>query len=244
MKILILSDIHGNLSALDAVLKDATSSYSIDYVAILGDLIDYGMRSNEVVKRISSLKIPIICNIWGNHENAIVLNEYSHFSSERGVQSAIQTRNSLSVETINYLNSMQGKNGFFEFKLNGKHFLTVHGSLQDCFWKSISPSWDYCQFNDYTQYDYVLSGHSHIPHVFPIFFDSNNPLYRNKKRTLFINPGSVGQPRNHDARAQYAILDMQGDIYLRGVEYDIEFERSLFSKGIDPFYKNRLLRGV
>ena len=77
----ILSDIHGNLFALEEVVKDFND---INHVILLGDLIDYGMQSNEVVGYIKeNLSSKIICNIWGNHENAILTGNYNHFSLHR-----------------------------------------------------------------------------------------------------------------------------------------------------------------
>jgi len=71
-KYIVLSDIHGNLSALQAVLDDATKKYTVDGIIILGDLIDYGMRSNEVISEIQKLSYPIMVNLWGNHEKAVM----------------------------------------------------------------------------------------------------------------------------------------------------------------------------
>ena len=69
-KYAILSDIHGNLFALREVANDFED---IDYIILLGDLIDYGMQSNEVVEYIKeNFSSKIICNIWGNHEKAIL----------------------------------------------------------------------------------------------------------------------------------------------------------------------------
>ncbi|MED9971338.1 MAG: metallophosphoesterase family protein [Lachnospira sp.] len=71
MKILILSDIHGNLNALTSVLNDA-AVYPIEGLALLGDLIDYGMHSNEVVNIIKNCNYKVLCNIRGNHEQAVM----------------------------------------------------------------------------------------------------------------------------------------------------------------------------
>ena len=240
MRILILSDIHGNLSALDSVLKDS-KRFTIDAIAILGDLIDYGMRSNEVVNQIRSFKTPLLCNIWGNHEHAIMTDDYSHFSSIRGADCARYTKKLLSSDSIDYLNNMDGKSGISKFKVEGKSFLAVHGCLKDHFWGTVSPDGD---FAGYEKYDYVLSGHSHLPHCFSFFYKCNNEEYRNKKRTVFINPGSVGQPRNHNPKAQYAVLDTDGDVRLLGTDYNIKFEQSLYTQEIDSFYRVRLTRGV
>ena len=68
MLIAVLSDIHGNCSALESVLSDIRINRKPDAVVLLGDLIDYGMRSNEAISIVKGIDIPVICNIWGNHE--------------------------------------------------------------------------------------------------------------------------------------------------------------------------------
>ncbi len=244
MKLLIISDIHGNLSALEAVFADANEKYKPDAVALLGDCIDYGMRSNEVVGLISSLELPYVCRLWGNHEDAIFNGNFSRFSSARGVQSAGYTRSCLTKETIDTLMSFESKSGKAEFTLDGKKILAIHGSIDDCYWKSISPASDLTEKKAYSEYDYVLSGHSHIPHAFDIFYGCDDPIMRNKKKTTFINPGSVGQPRNHDPKAGYAILDFENGISLNRVSYDIEYEMSLYNDKIDDFYRIRLKYGI
>ena len=76
-ELIVLSDIHGNLSALRAVVKDFQTNYSPDALILLGDLIDYGMRSNEVISEIKKLErqYPVVCNLWGNHEVAVMCPE-------------------------------------------------------------------------------------------------------------------------------------------------------------------------
>lgn len=241
MQLLILSDIHGNMTALHAVLQDVSLRFQPEAVVLLGDNIDYGMRSNEVVDVLRNLKLPIICSLWGNHEYAILKQDYANFSSERGICSAQRTRSVLTKSTIAYLNEIEGKKGIQEFEFAGKKFLAVHGSLQEPLWGGLKADSD---FHGYDTYDYVLSGHTHYAHCFPIFYESDNSNYRNKKKTIFMNPGSVGQPRNHDPRAQYAVLDFDHGMYLCGVEYDIELEQSLFTDEIDSFYRERLALGI
>lgn len=241
MKIAILSDIHGNLSALENALKKA-EDYAVEAYLLLGDLIDYGMRSNETVEKIRGLSKPIICNIYGNHESAIVNGDYSRFSSERGKVSAKYTRSVLSEETLQYLRDSMTCEGRYEFCLCEKKCLAVHGSLQDVYWKSVNPDGELC---DYEKYDYVFSGHSHIPHYFEKYYKSEDEKKRFKKKTVFLNPGSVGRPRNHNSAAQFAILDSETEeIHFVKVEYDIEKEQSLYNGEIDDFYKNRLKEGV
>jgi len=240
MKLLILSDIHGNLSALNSVLEDA-KKYNPDAVALLGDYIDYGMRSNETAERLKALEIPTVCRLWGNHEDAIMNDRYDKFSSLRGVKSAQFTKSRLSAQTVDFLLSMENKSGKAEFEFGGKRFLAVHGSLEDNYWKSILP---YSDLSGYEKYDYVLSGHSHYSHMFPMFYKCDNHKMRDKKRTLFINPGSVGQPRNHNPKAQYALLNLESGVYMNSVDYDIAYEMGLYTGELDDFYKMRLEKGI
>ncbi|MGN0639063.1 MAG: metallophosphoesterase family protein [Huintestinicola sp.] len=241
MQLLILSDIHGNVSALNSVLSDVNKRFRPNALALLGDNIDYGMRSNEVIAVLKTVRIPMVCSLWGNHEYAILKQDYAHFSSERGVASAKRTRQILTAESMDYLNKISGKEGYAEFELNGKKFLAVHGNLENKFWGGLKPEGS---LSGYEKYDYVLSGHTHYAHIFPRFYDSDDKAHRNKKRTIFINPGSVGQPRNHDPRAQYAVLDLEQGIFLCGTDYDIAYEQSLFTDDVDPFYRDRLTLGV
>lgn len=239
-RIAILSDIHANLFALEKVIDDFED---INSIILLGDLIDYGMQSNEVVEFIrDNLSEKIICSIWGNHEKAILTEDFNHFSSQRGVDSAKFTLLQLTEDSKDYLNSKLTKEGKFEFELGQRKVLAVHGSLNDYYWKSIFPD----NLNgDYSDYDIVLSGHSHYPHAFQKFYDADNPKLRNKKSVLFINPGSVGQPRNHNPNAQYAVLDTETmEIELKSVEYPKEKAMSLFDDNIDDFYRKRLERGI
>ena len=241
-KYAILSDIHGNLHALNAVMDDL-DNHNIDKLILLGDLIDYGMQSNEVVEYIKdNLSSEIICNIWGNHERAILTHDFNFFSSKRGVESAKFTDSQLSDDVRSYLNSELVHDGKYEFEIDDKKVLAIHGSLTDYYWKAIFPD----NLNgDYSAYDIVLSGHSHYPHVFQKFYDVDNPDMRNKKSVIFINPGSVGQPRNHNPNAQYAILDTElMSVELKSMKYPKEEAMDLFDGSVDDFYRKRLENGI
>ena len=232
----ILSDIHGNLFALTEVIKDLNDQ-NIDSIILLGDLIDEVI---EYVKDNFSQKI--ICNIWGNHENAIMTKDFSHFSSKRGVDSAKFTESQLTAESKEYLENELIHEGKYEFEIDDKKVLAVHGSLNDFYWKAIFP--DNLNGN-YSDYDIVLSGHSHYPHVFQHFYEADNPDMRNKKSVLFVNPGSVGQPRNHNPNAQYAILDMDSmGVELKSVKYPKDRAMALYDGSVDDFYRLRLDNGI
>lgn len=244
-RLIILSDIHGNLSALAAVINDFESrGYRPDAIAVLGDIINYGMRPNEVISRLIKLseKYKIIVNLCGNHEKALIDGDTARFSTERGKRVLDFTRNILSEKSGEYIDRLCG-DGYMTVDINGKKILFIHGSLDDPFWGKL----DSTVTSDirYAQYDYVISGHSHIPHLVEHFFPVDNPEYRNRKRTVFLNPGSVGQPRNHNPAAHYLYAEIAAEIFhFNSIPYDIETERKLFNDRVDSFYSDRLINGI
>ena len=237
----VLSDIHGNMYAFQKVLEDM-HSVDIEGVILLGDLIDYGMQSNEVVDYIiHRFGYKIICNIWGNHERAIMFEDFTGFSSARGSECARYTASILSDDTKKYLNTAMNKDGIQEFELFGKRCLAVHGSLDDHYWKSVFPDELH---GDYSSYDLVFSGHSHYSHSFTKLYDAEDSVRRNKHAVTFVNPGSVGQHRNHNPAAQYALIDDRVSVLLRCVPYEVEKTMEQFAGQVDDFYRSRLAFGV
>lgn len=261
MKLLLLSDIHGNRSAFLAVLDRASRYPDIGACVLLGDLIDYGPHSNEVIRMASHLPWPVLCNLRGNHEDAILREDYGRFSSERGKRSARHTADILDESSGHYISQEMDPRGKKEFQYAGKNCLATHGSLEDEYWKSISPE---DSLTGYETCDYVFSGHSHLPHMMERYYpcvagegrNGGNPppeedaspeaLRRlDRRKVIFINPGSVGQPRNLDPRAQFALLDMEtGQIIFEKAAYDIRAEQAAFDDRMDPFYCERLRWGI
>ncbi len=242
MQILLLSDIHGNLQALQAVLEKVKRDYQIGGCVLLGDLIDYGMHSNEVIGILKNLTYPVLCNIWGNHEHAVYHDAYGRFSSERGKCSARHTKKILTQESWEYIRGEMKKEGTFSFECGRKRCLAVHGSLEDEYWISIKPE---NRLEEYREFDYVFSGHSHIPHFVEKFYGSDKSGTRNKKKVIFINPGSAGQPRNLNNMAQFAVFETQEEkVVFDKAAYDIEKEQESFTGEVDPFYRDRLEKGI
>ena len=242
MKLILFSDIHANLTALEAVLRDIDDRYKPDAIISLGDFIDYGMRSNEIIERIQHMKFPLFANLKGNHEKALMDGDLSRFSSERGKVMSIYTRKNLTKASIDYINNMM-QEPMQELEIDGVKILLLHGDIDDPYWGKLTPS--KVQDDRYRFYDYVFSGHIHQSFKIDAYFIVDNPLMRNQKRTTFINPGSVGQPRNQNPCAQYVYIDIKtGETHFNTVPYDIKEEQKLFPKEIDKFYSERLKYGI
>jgi predicted phosphodiesterase len=243
MRLVLLSDIHANVTALEAVLADIESLGEFDACALLGDLVNYGPRPNETIEIVKKLNLPTIVNLWGNHEYSIFGGNLERFSTNRGRSVLKYTNTILTEKSRQYLDAEMEHCGFKQCQCEGLSILFMHGDLDDPYWGKFGID----KMNDerFTSFDFVISGHSHLPHYVEQFFASDDLEYRNQKRTVFINPGSVGQPRNHNPYAQYGILDtMTGNYEHRSVWYDVESERKLFSDNVDVFYKDRLILGV
>ncbi len=243
MRIVILSDIHANVTAFKAVLADISTICKVDACAIIGDLVNYGPRPNEIIEMVKSIDKPLLVNLWGNHEYSIFGGNLERFATERGRSVLKYTNSILTLESHDYLDKEMEHSGFQKCRIGEKSFLFMHGNLDDPYWGKFGVD----KMNDerFVEYDYVISGHSHVPHYVEYFFVSDNVAYRNKKRTVFINPGSVGQPRNHNPYAQYGILDVEsGNYEHRCVWYDMKEEQELYSDIVDRFYKDRLTLGI
>lgn len=243
MKIALLADIHANVTAFNAVLADLEKQHQIDAVAFLGDLVNYGPRPNETIAIAKGLDYPVLINLWGNHEYSIFGGSLDRFATDRGRSVLQYTESILTKDSRLYLDNKMEHSGVKEYQIEGKSFLFMHGSLDDPYWGKFGI--DNMADNRFSKYDFVVCGHTHIPYYVEQFFVSDDAVYRNKKRTVFINPGSVGQPRNHNPYAQYGILDIANGSYVhRSVWYDIDEEKKLFSDKVDIFYKERLTLGI
>lgn len=227
MRILVISDIHANLTALETVLDDAA-----DYEAVwcLGDLVGYGPDPNECIQRV--IELPGLLCIIGNHDAAALgYIETMSFNPEARV--ALEwTKMMLVEENINFLKNLP------ETIQNGDVYL-AHGSPRQPVWEYLmdapTATLSFAHFS--TPYCFV--GHTHQPvsfimepgqtrsQIITLTPNQSNPLI---PRTI-INPGSVGQPRDNDPRAAYAIFDSEACTWeYRRVEYDIPSVQTRMSR--------------
>ncbi len=227
MQILVMSDIHGNYNALEAVLEDAGK---VDKVWCLGDLLGYGPDPNECVKRIRSLK-NCVC-LLGNHD-AAVLGTMDLEAFNRDARKSVEwNREVLSDENMDFVRHLPEKHVY-------KQITLVHGSPRNPVWEYIL-DWQIAMYNfEFFDTQYCLVGHTHIPVIFQMTEDATNfhleilnPISPVKlEGRAIINPGSVGQPRDRDARASYAVFDLDDNTWHpKRIAYDVSSVQDRITK--------------
>lgn len=205
MRILVISDIHANLAAFQAVLEDAKDKW--DRIWCLGDLVGYGPDPNECV---ALLREHDHLSLSGNHDWAVLGQlDISSFNAE--ARKAINwCRQKINKETEDYLRTLPPKTEVEGFTL-------AHASPRHPVWEYIL---DYeTAAANFAHFDtaYCLVGHTHAAAIFEQDADENINLYLPvydaavplQINRLIINPGSVGQPRDSDPRAAYSLLDTE-----------------------------------
>ena len=218
MHYLIISDIHANLTAFEAVLEDAQGQW--DVIWCLGDIIGYGPDPNECV---ALLRESEHISLSGNHDWA-VLNRLDLTTFNDEARQAINwTQSVLSEESKSYLEDLPSS------IVQGDYTL-AHGSPRHPVWEYLVDETSALANFAIIETHYCLVGHSHTPLIFveineksvdlyaPIY---DQPLNLDGGR-IIINPGSVGQPRDYDPRAAYAILDTDEMVWEhRRIAYDV-----------------------
>ncbi|WP_370572772.1 metallophosphoesterase [Methanomethylovorans sp.] len=205
MRLLIISDVHGNKEALDAVM-----AVPHDDVICLGDLVDYGPSPGECIDLLIDQKIS---TIMGNHDSAVAFRmdcgcsyQYKHLSQSTREYTWAVLRDT-QIESLSNLPLD------YERMENGKKLYFAHGSPVS-FYDYIKPDTTEDAIKELIKgvdAEFIFIGHSHLPFV------------RKVGDVTLVNPGSVGQPRDGDTRASCAVFDtgtLQAEIIR--VEYDME----------------------
>jgi predicted phosphodiesterase len=233
MRVLIISDIHANMAALDAVLAQVPLSPSgqVDAVWCLGDIVGYGPNPNECVARVKSL--PNLVCLMGNHDKA-VLDETSIEVFNADARAALYwTRSVATTETLAFLRALP------EVAQVGA-FTLVHGSPRQPIWEYILDRGVAQEVLTTLQTPYCLVGHTHVPVIYGVsnsdsacFVEAPDYVRPRKLQAkvhdehLILNPGSVGQPRDNNANAAYALLDTEaGDWEYCRVFYNVELTQN------------------
>lgn len=240
----ILSDIHGNLEALEATLE-ALADDRIDLYLCLGDIVGYGANPNECLERVWSLTSEVIA---GNHDYAAVgkldLVSFNHNAAE----AALWTMQRLTRPGRHYLSELPLSRRY-------DHLMAVHAA------PSQPERWPYLMSLEQTENEFqalpegvsvCLIGHTHTPAIFERD-DLQGVCQRlsGARRMMktgcryIVNAGSVGQPRDGDSRAAYGLYDAgAGSIEIKRVVYDIQTAQKKMRKaGLPEMLAVRLGQG-
>jgi len=238
---LVISDIHANLAALEAVLDDAPD---FDELWCLGDLVGYGPRPNECIDRVRSLPHT---SLAGNHDQA-ALGKLSLSSFNAVARAANEwTQRELTSNSRTYLSGLSPSLQQGEFSL-------AHGSPREPVWEYIMDADVACRNFEHFSTAVCLVGHTHVPVLFELDETHGRcraelppfpePLQLGPARAI-INPGSVGQPRDGDPRASYAFLDTDEVTWeFRRVSYPVEVtQERMRAEGLPRHLIDRLQVG-
>ena len=222
--VLLLSDIHGNLPALETVLRDAGERTEFASVWVLGDSVGYGAQPNEVVERLRSL--PHLAMVKGNHEAAAIGEISIANFNPSAAAAAAWTADALTAETRDFLTDLP-------LAIVESGITLCHGTPRNPIWEYMFTSQTADLNLDHFDTPGCIHGHTHIPSVFGRDTSANwrviqahdGDVFQLEHTRWFVNPGSVGQPRDGDPRASYALLRLEEQgvpqIQFHRAEYDI-----------------------
>jgi predicted phosphodiesterase len=245
VRCLILSDIHGNLPALEAAAADAAGDF--DEVVCLGDIVGYGADPNEVARWVRDHAAHVI---RGNHDRACTGDEAIEDFSDYAYAAAMWTRERLDEDCRAYLSRLPAG----PLELHGFHI--AHGSPRDED-EYIFTREDAAALYGALPAETCFIGHTHVQGGFAmrlgrVWVIPRTPssadeagLEMEADTWYLLNPGSVGQPRDGDPRAAYAICDSDTRmVRYRRVAYDIEEAQGrIVAAGLPMFLASRLALG-
>jgi diadenosine tetraphosphatase ApaH/serine/threonine PP2A family protein phosphatase len=240
MRIAVLSDIHSNLPALDAVLAAAGD---VDAIWHLGDVVGYGPDPDGVVERLQSIGA---IGVRGNHDAAAAGGSEIDWFNPDARRAMEWTRAAMSRDTVDWLAALPERATLHGCAL-------VHGSPRE-------PIWEYITSPEVARENLAvltspigLHGHTHVPVAWleegrrvELLRAAPEDTLELRGRRALVNPGSVGQPRDGDPTASYLILDPEaGRISWHRVRYDIEsVQRAMRAAGLPTSLSARLAVGL
>lgn len=239
MRLAVLSDIHANLAALDAVCDDLPA---VEEIWALGDIVGYGPQPNEVIRRLQELGARAVT---GNHDGAAIGTvDVSWFNPDAAA--AIRwTATVLDENSRAYLSALPA------VRRDGE-LTAVHGSPREPIWEYITDAAIAAANMASFETQRCLYGHTHLPvmyradgaHMTVVPAIPTSPMVLDARRAL-INPGSVGQPRDGNPQASYLLLDTEAEIAeFRRVPYEIALTQRLMREvGLPRWLIERLSMG-
>ena len=240
MKYAIISDIHANLEAMETVLAKI-EEIGVDKIVCLGDVVGYNACPNECVDIIRERQIPTIC---GNHDAVACGLEEPWGFNPVALSAAMWTRENLREDNLQWLRNLPDVQRF-------DSFLAVHGSPTNrnsylFTWEDVLP---HIPFVEEQNCDLCFFGHTHSPGIFSkdgvYAVDDDSRFQLGQGKMFFVNPGSVGQPRDGDPKASFGLLDTETKEYeLVRETYPIkQAADKVTSCGLPAFLAERLFLG-
>lgn len=240
MRTLVVSDIHSNIEALNAVFADAEEHEPVERVLSLGDIVGYGPAPMACLEALWERHA---VSIQGNHDAAVAgiigVDDFNLYAAE----ASRWTTQQLSSDAVQYLADLPQE-------LVDDSFLLVHGSPKGPLWDYLISYGQAVEAWDRTDSSDVLVGHTHFQFAVEAGRGVEHPgptglTVPLGHARLVVNPGSVGQPRDSDSRAAYAIYDDDARmIYLHRVWYDISAtQRAMADVGLPEALISRLSSG-
>lgn len=215
MKIALISDIHGNYPALQAVF-DRIHLEDCDLVVSLGDVAGYYCMVNECVDLCRSNGV---VNILGNHDYYLISSTGCPRSTTANICIEFQKR-IITPENLEWLHESITT-------YRNAHYWFVHGGWNNSLDEYVE-SFDFSRFLGCGKRIFA-SGHTHIQHI------------QQAGHLTYVNPGSVGQPRDGDPRAAFAVIDSAGEVSLHRVRYDVDKITSVMTQNS---FENRFFDGL
>ncbi|MBL8176544.1 MAG: metallophosphoesterase family protein [Bryobacterales bacterium] len=239
MRFLILSDIHANRHALEAVVADAGVRY--DRIVCLGDIVGYGAEPNATSDWVRT-NVPVV--VRGNHDRACTGDAVIEEFSDNAYQAAQWTLPLLTEENCRWLT------GLPRGPVPVEDFFLCHGSPADED-EYVTSTYEAAFQYRYLPAEVCFFGHTHLQGTFAMrpgkawYLDPSSVLAVEPDTAYLINPGSVGQPRDHDPRAAYAVYDSDARIAeFRRVKYDIAgAQKAIREAGLPEYLASRLAQG-
>jgi len=226
MRVLVISDVHANWSALEAVL----AAEPFDRLMVAGDLVSYGPHPREVVEFVRTFAT---LAVKGNHDDALVRAvdcRCAPASKPLAEATRAVHRDLLSADQVESLSRLPRTASFGE---QGITFFAVHASPRNHLYRyTLTPDASDDHIRNQVRSiraDYILLGHTHFPMV------------RRVGARRVVNPGSVGQPRDGDPRASYAVIE-DDEVKLKRIAYDVDRTvQDLRRLPLDPRIADRLV---
>ena len=238
----VISDVHANLPALEAVMTELLR-HGVERIICCGDLVDYAPWPREVISRLRDLDV---LSVQGNHDAAAVGAFPIDGFNEEAKVTVDWTRAVLSPVETTYLAKLEQIH-------REEEFVVVHGSLRGPLWEYVRDEFVAGESLSSLTRQLCFFGHSHIQGGYMSVsgkvrsIDPHVKLAIRPGAKYLINPGSVGQPRDGDARAAYAVVELdngRGSVSFERVSYDIgSVARAIDRAGLPHWLGERLAIG-